>query len=150
MAMSPSRPPGATSDAPATAPPLPGAPVEPHIAPLLPTEHPADVPGLIPVERRPGKALYKTLLPGVMQVPADLVLAMGRKSSLWPMTFGLACCAVEMQFDCGALCHVALLHCIHEIPGTLDLVTTIGLILFFLNKWPKPDSRRNILIQKDF
>ncbi|MCA9848263.1 MAG: NADH-quinone oxidoreductase subunit B [Dehalococcoidia bacterium] len=31
-----------------------------------------------------------------MQVPLDLVLAASRKSSLWPMTFGLACCAIEM------------------------------------------------------
>ena len=31
-----------------------------------------------------------------MQVPADYVIAAARKSSLWPMTFGLACCAIEM------------------------------------------------------
>ena len=39
---------------------------------------------------------YKIVLPGVMQVPADTVIAAARKSSLWPMTFGLACCAIEM------------------------------------------------------
>jgi NADH-quinone oxidoreductase subunit B len=51
---------------------------------------------LQPVEIDQPKALYKTLLPGVMQVPADYIIAAARKSSLWPMTFGLACCAIEM------------------------------------------------------
>jgi NADH-quinone oxidoreductase subunit B len=51
---------------------------------------------LTPVEIDQPKALYKTLLPGVMQVPADYIIAAARKSSLWPMTFGLACCAIEM------------------------------------------------------
>ncbi len=51
---------------------------------------------LTPVEVDNGKAVYRQALPGVMQIPADLVLAMARKSSLWPMTFGLACCAIEM------------------------------------------------------
>jgi len=52
---------------------------------------------LRPVEVRPGKALYRELLPGVVQAPADYILALSRKSSLWPMTFGLACCAIEMM-----------------------------------------------------
>jgi NADH-quinone oxidoreductase subunit B len=52
---------------------------------------------LRPVEVRPGKALYRAVLPGVVQAPADYVLALSRKSSLWPMTFGLACCAIEMM-----------------------------------------------------
>ena len=73
----------------------PSAP-EPTPAPLVLTEHPREAPRLAPVELVTGKALYKTVLPGVMQVPADLVLAAARKSSLWPMTFGLACCAIEM------------------------------------------------------
>jgi NADH-quinone oxidoreductase subunit B len=51
---------------------------------------------LTPVEYAPGTALYRQLLPGILQVPADSVLALSRKSSLWPMTFGLACCAIEM------------------------------------------------------
>ena len=42
------------------------------------------------------RAVYKIVLPGVAQLPVDALLAVSRKSSLWPMTFGLACCAVEM------------------------------------------------------
>jgi NADH-quinone oxidoreductase subunit B len=51
---------------------------------------------LRPVQIEPGRALYRQVLPGILQVPADLVIAAARKSSLWPMTFGLACCAIEM------------------------------------------------------
>ena len=79
---------------PATAPAT--APSEPMTLPVIPGEHPNEAPRLVPVQVVPGKALYKQILPGVMQVPLDLVLAASRKSSLWPMTFGLACCAIEM------------------------------------------------------
>jgi NADH-quinone oxidoreductase subunit B len=51
---------------------------------------------LSPVVVDEPKALYRSVLPGVMQVPADYIIAAARKSSLWPMTFGLACCAIEM------------------------------------------------------
>ncbi len=83
-------PPGAPETAPPAVEPVPLVPEMP------PTEHPAEAPRLVPIEPAPGKALYRVVLPGVMQVPADLVLAASRKSSLWPMTFGLACCAIEM------------------------------------------------------
>jgi NADH-quinone oxidoreductase subunit B len=52
---------------------------------------------LKPVEIELPHALYRQVLPGIIQAPADFVLAMARKSSLWPMTFGLACCAIEMM-----------------------------------------------------
>ena len=80
--------------APATAPG--SEPAQPLIPVIVPGEHPNEAPRLTPVEVVPGRALYRQLLPGVMQVPADLLLAASRKSSLWPMTFGLACCAIEM------------------------------------------------------
>jgi NADH-quinone oxidoreductase subunit B len=51
---------------------------------------------LVPVEVDHGKAIYRQVLPGVLQVPADAALALARESSLWPLTFGLACCAIEM------------------------------------------------------
>ena len=81
-----------TTTEPATTP----TPAEPMTLPVIPGEHPNEAPRLVPIEVVPGKALYKQILPCVMQVPLDLVLAASRKSSLWPMTFGLACCAIEM------------------------------------------------------
>ena len=34
---------------------------------------------------------------GVITTKAEELFALARKSSLWPMTFGLACCAIEMM-----------------------------------------------------
>lgn len=38
-------------------------------------------------------------LPGgqIIIVPVDFIINWARRSSLWPMTFGLACCAIEMM-----------------------------------------------------
>jgi NADH-quinone oxidoreductase subunit B len=84
----------------AAAPTLPEKQVEgaPVVAPpqreKTGVEREADL--LTPATYEPGTALYRQILPGIIQVPADAVLAVSRKSSLWPMTFGLACCAIEM------------------------------------------------------
>jgi len=76
------------------------SPEKTEVAPAAPDrektgiEREADLLTPAPLER--GDALYRQILPGIIQVPADAVLAAARKSSLWPMTFGLACCAIEM------------------------------------------------------
>ena len=51
-----------------------------------------------PGDRRnwPGKSLFKSAAPGVITAKAEQIFAMARKSSLWPLQFGLACCAIEM------------------------------------------------------
>ena len=41
-------------------------------------------------------ALFESL-PDVVTVKLDAVVNWARKSSLWPATFGLACCAIEMM-----------------------------------------------------
>ncbi len=64
-------------------------------APYLP-DFGSEAERLLPVTPPVARAVYKMVLPGVMQVGVDTLLAVGRKSSLWPMTFGLACCAIEM------------------------------------------------------
>lgn len=38
----------------------------------------------------------RSAVPGVITANSDRLIAMARKSSLWPLTFGLACCAIEM------------------------------------------------------
>ena len=50
---------------------------------------------------QPGPSLYDQAiggkLPGVITASTDQLFAMARKSSLWTLSFGLACCAIEMM-----------------------------------------------------
>jgi len=68
------------------------------ISDVVPPELRKRIKELSPVEvpSGQGKAPYRQILPGVLQLPADAIIALARKSSLWPLTFGLACCAIEM------------------------------------------------------
>ncbi len=53
------------------------------------------------VGNRPSPSLFDQALygkmPGVVTTATDQLFAMARKSSLWTLTFGLACCAIEMM-----------------------------------------------------
>ena len=42
-------------------------------------------------------APYRSATPGVVTARLEDLLALARKNSLWPLTFGLACCAIEMM-----------------------------------------------------
>ena len=44
----------------------------------------------------PGPPLLKSAAPGVVTSTVDQLAALGRSNSLWTLTFGLACCAIEM------------------------------------------------------
>ncbi|MBI2872610.1 MAG: NADH-quinone oxidoreductase subunit B [Chloroflexi bacterium] len=46
---------------------------------------------------RPADNLLRRVLPGVITARIDELAALARKNSLWPLTFGLACCAIEMM-----------------------------------------------------
>jgi len=51
-----------------------------------------------PGGNRPAQSLFdKSGAPGVITARSEQLFAWARKSSLWPLTFGLACCAIEMM-----------------------------------------------------
>jgi NADH-quinone oxidoreductase subunit B len=58
----------------------------------------------VPVERLPGVVIGKTddeleeeVRRGVLLGTLDKAISWARKQSMWPATFGLACCAIEMM-----------------------------------------------------
>ena len=61
-------------------------------------------PASTPEGNRPAKSILNKLgksqpsgAPGVITAKASELFAWARTSSLWPLTFGLACCAIEMM-----------------------------------------------------
>ena len=46
---------------------------------------------------RPAGNMIQRAVPGVITAKIDQLAALARKNSLWTLTFGLACCAIEMM-----------------------------------------------------
>jgi NADH-quinone oxidoreductase subunit B len=57
----------------------------------LPLSQPADLYARIDSEIKPG------MDEGIVLTTVDKAINWARKNSIWPMTFGLACCAIEMM-----------------------------------------------------
>ena len=45
----------------------------------------------------PGESIFEKVLPNAVVAKSDDLFALARKSSLWTLSFGLACCAIEMM-----------------------------------------------------
>jgi NADH-quinone oxidoreductase subunit B len=77
----PQSPAGSTSAAIGNQSAVPGAPA---------------MTGAFPDHNPRPENLYARLPQGIVTTSVDQLFQWARKSSLWPMTFGLACCAIEM------------------------------------------------------
>ena len=44
----------------------------------------------------PADSVFNKVLPNALTAKSDELFALARKSSLWTLSFGLACCAIEM------------------------------------------------------
>lgn len=62
-----------------------------------PPTPPGDVALVTKVPLHAMENVYSRLGGNVLITSLDTLFAMARKSSLWPLTFGLACCAIEMM-----------------------------------------------------
>lgn len=63
-----------------------------------------ETPHAVPGGNRPAPSLLNKIdrspvsgTPGIITAKAEQLFALARTSSLWPLTFGLACCAIEMM-----------------------------------------------------
>ena len=45
----------------------------------------------------PADSIFERVLPNAMTAKSNELFALARKSSLWTLSFGLACCAIEMM-----------------------------------------------------
>src|SRR5215472_5975670 len=65
---------------------------------------------------------------GVVLTTLDSVINWMRKNSIWPMTFGLACCAIEMMSMGASRFDIARLgqEVFRPPPGQSDLITIEG------------------------
>jgi len=80
-------------------------PVSKGISPLVPSWHQAwsrntslELPQTSVAEGNVAPpAPYRSAAPGIITARMEDLFAMARKNSLWPLTFGLACCAIEMM-----------------------------------------------------
>jgi len=85
---------------------------------------------------------------GVLLLPLDWALRWARKSSLWPLSFGLACCAIEMMVAGAARYDIARFgsEMFRATPRQSDLMIVAGtvtnkmapFVLRLYNQMPEP------------
>ena len=68
---------------------------------------------------------------GVVMTSLDFAINWVRKSSVWPMTFGLACCAIEMMSIVGARYDIARfgMEAFRSSPRQADLLIVSGRVV---------------------
>ena len=73
-------------------------PASDALSPLATPPQPTEI--ILGAGNRPGPSLLNQAadgrVPGVITATTDQLFALARKSSLWTLSFGLACCAIEM------------------------------------------------------
>lgn len=74
--------------------------------------------------------LEKEYNPGVFLTTIDTVLNWGKRGSMWPLTFGIACCAIEMILAGSARFDMARFGCevFRASPRQADLMFVAGTV----------------------